>query len=103
MFGRATIRLGISPHSSLVINYIEKLNRRQGDKLAENVKHHSLRVVIKACYIWAHVHISQGIKPKVIFLFCLCDYSAMPNLVVALRNIGGALCSTPQSLADAHY
>jgi len=27
----------------------------------------------------------------------------MPNLMVALPNIGGALCSTPQSLAHAHY
>jgi len=27
----------------------------------------------------------------------------MPNLMVALANIGGALCSTPQSLADADY
>jgi len=27
----------------------------------------------------------------------------MPNLMVALPIIGGALCSTPQSLADAHY
>jgi len=27
----------------------------------------------------------------------------MPNVMVALLNIGGALCSTPQSLADAHY
>jgi len=27
----------------------------------------------------------------------------MPNVVVALPNIGGALCSTPQSLADTHY
>ena len=27
----------------------------------------------------------------------------MPNLMVALPNIGGALCSTPQSSADAHY
>jgi len=27
----------------------------------------------------------------------------MPNAMVALPNIGGALCSTPQSLADAHY
>jgi len=27
----------------------------------------------------------------------------MPNVVAALPNIGGALCSTPQSLADAHY
>ena len=27
----------------------------------------------------------------------------VPNLMVALPNIGGTLCSTPQSLADAHY
>jgi len=26
-----------------------------------------------------------------------------PNVMVALPNTGGALCSTPQSLADAHY
>jgi len=31
------------------------------------------------------------------------EYGPMPNLMVALPNIGGALCSTPQSLADAHY
>jgi len=27
----------------------------------------------------------------------------MPNVMVALPNIGGALCSTPQTLADARY
>ena len=27
----------------------------------------------------------------------------MPNVMVALPNIGGALCSTPQNLAGAHY
>jgi len=27
----------------------------------------------------------------------------MPNVMAALPNIGGALCSTTQSLADAHY
>jgi len=27
----------------------------------------------------------------------------MPNVMVALPNIGGALCSTPQSFANAHY
>ena len=27
----------------------------------------------------------------------------MPKAMVALPNIGGALCSTPQILADAHY
>jgi len=27
----------------------------------------------------------------------------MPNVMAALPNIGGVLCSTLQSLADAHY
>jgi len=27
----------------------------------------------------------------------------MPNVMAALPNIGGAVCSTPQSLADAQY
>jgi len=27
----------------------------------------------------------------------------MPNVMAALPNIGGASCSTPQSLADAQY
>jgi len=27
----------------------------------------------------------------------------MPNVMAALTNIGGAVCSTPQSFADAHY
>jgi len=26
----------------------------------------------------------------------------MPNVMITLPNIGGTLCSTPQSLADAH-
>jgi len=31
------------------------------------------------------------------------ECGSMPNVMVALPNIGGAFCSTPQSLADAHY
>jgi len=27
----------------------------------------------------------------------------MPNVMAVLLNTGGALCSTPESLADAHY
>jgi len=27
----------------------------------------------------------------------------MPNVMAALPNIGGVLCSTLQSVADAHY
>ena len=30
-------------------------------------------------------------------------FGPTPNVMVALSNIGGALCSTPQSLADARY
>jgi len=33
----------------------------------------------------------------------ILECGPMPNLMVALPNIGGALCSTPQRLADAHY
>jgi len=29
--------------------------------------------------------------------------SPMPNIMVALPDIVGALCSTPESLADAQY
>jgi len=38
----------------------------------------------------------------VLFILKL-ECGPMPNVMVALPNIGGALCSTPQSLADAHY
>jgi len=46
--------------------------------------------------------------------FCVCyigrlavniklECGPMPNVMAALPNIGGAFCSTPQNLADAHY
>jgi len=31
------------------------------------------------------------------------ECGSMPNVMVALPNIGGAFCSTPQSMADARY
>jgi len=31
------------------------------------------------------------------------EFGPMPNVMAALPNIGGALCSTPKSLADAQY
>ena len=34
---------------------------------------------------------------------CKLECGPMPNMMVALPNIGGALYSTLQSLADAHY
>ena len=48
--------------------------------------------------------------PAIISLIVTCigiitelECGPMPNLMVALPNVRGALCSTPQSLADAHY
>jgi len=79
---RATILLkALFASVYLLIHYIEKPNRRQGDKLAENVKHHILQVVIKTCYVRASLQRSQGFKPKVIFLFCFCDYCALALFV----------------------
>ena len=31
------------------------------------------------------------------------ECGSMPNVMAALPNIGSLLCSTPQSLANAHY
>jgi len=44
---------------------------------------------------------STSVTPPVLQILLECG--PMPNVMAALPNIGGALCSTPQSLADAHY
>ena len=46
-----------------------------------------------------HTHIRTIISTHYVTLEC----GPMPNVMAALPNIGGALCSMPQSLADAHY
>jgi len=35
--------------------------------------------------------------------FPTLECGPMPNVMAALRNVGGAVCSTLQSLSDAHY
>ena len=41
---------------------------------------------------WSHLHSKYTL-----------ECGPMPNVMVALPNIGGALYSTPESLVDAHY
>ena len=36
-------------------------------------------------------------------IYIKLECGPMSSVMVALPNIGGAFCSTPQSLADAHY
>ena len=64
----------------------------------------------KALWVWRSYRRKYGV-----FLFWNAVYwklivrthrqlecGPIPNVMAALSNIGGALCSTPQSLADAH-
>jgi len=46
-----------------------------------------------------YVSYFKSVKPKQNKVEC----GSMPNVMAALPNKGGALCSTPQSSADAHY
>jgi len=46
---------------------------------------------------------SGGGYGRKLSLLVKLECGPMPNLMVALPNIGGALCPTPQSLADARY
>jgi len=55
--------------------------------------------------VWQHLilfHVSVRLVTESSQLRKL-ECGPMPNVMVALPIIGGALCSTPQSLADAHY
>jgi len=42
-------------------------------------------------------------KSRVHLTYTQLECGTMPNAMAALPNIGGALCSMPQSLADTHY
>ena len=45
----------------------------------------------------------RSVLPSVKIISNPLECGQMPNVMAALPNIGGGLCSTPQSLADAHY
>jgi len=47
--------------------------------------------------------VSQLTKLTFIIPLFKLECGPMSNVMVALLNIGGALCSTLQSVADAHY
>jgi len=50
-----------------------------------------------------YITVMHALEPQDIEEVRKLECGPMPNVMVALPNIGGALCSTPQSLADAHY
>jgi len=58
------------------------------------------RQVIRTTVI---ARIDRQIRFDITFLYTKLECGPMPNVMAALPNTDGALCSTPQSLADAHY
>jgi len=53
-------------------------------------------VRLKPALTYTHIHTHTH-------TYIPLECGPMPNVMVALPNIGGALCSVPQTLADAHY
>jgi len=71
---------------------INHLNYKQSQNVRAEVLMYILRFYIKRLEKFQNLAIN-------ITLEC----GPMPNVMTALSNIVGALCSTPQSFADAHY
>jgi len=61
------------------------------------------------CTLWdAHVSATWRFRMSRLCAAAMRPYiklecGPMPNVMAALPNTGGGLCSTPQSLTDAHY
>jgi len=53
--------------------------------------------------VWLIVTVLLFILPIKTANIIKLECGPMPNVMAALPNIGGALCSTPQSLADVQY
>jgi len=62
---------------------------------------HDTFYVFKLFFYFYNVFILKTLESDVHII--KLEMWSMPNVMTALPNIGGALCSMPQSLADAHY
>ena len=76
--------------------------------LLDNSRTGQLVEVVARCYMLKQhqtqrlsLHVLTRHSSKIYIRNVKCG--PMPNVMAALPNIGGAICSTPQSLADAHY
>ena len=71
---------------------------RRGKKDRRKKEERNYRMKI----LWSALLHRATIKSKNVTKLKL-ECGPMPNVIVALPNIDGAVCSTPQSLTDAHY
>jgi len=65
----------------------------------QNFSHQHPKFALRPHHVWKYLRRLRIGEEKKKELEC----GPMPNVMVALPNIGGALCSTPQTLADAQY
>ena len=63
---------------------------------------HDRRALVEVCTVPVLLVLTGLLRLSGV-IYTKLECGPMPNLMVALPNIGGALCSMPQSLADAHY
>jgi len=84
-------RVGLQP-----ARYIEAAAYRTISRYRDMKRHDISISLLGYDMITMYVYMYAVVRPTKIE--CL----PMPNVMAALPNIGGALCSMPQSLADAH-
>ena len=90
---------------------VQKVKMRNRVKFRGNQSKHYRDIAIFRFSRWQPSAVLVGGENVDAVFLWKCDSqehlsSAMNTIIlimVALPNIGGALCSTPQSLADAHY
>ena len=70
------------------------MNTPIGDKLFQNISHRVAKFRENR-----PMDVDKFVMGKKIKLEC----GPVPNVMTTMPNIVGALCSTPQSLTDAHY
>jgi len=68
------------------------------------ILHYTMIAVVRgfmACFHMLAINYIGKLEFSRCVQLCQLECGPMPNVMAALPNIGGALCSTPQSLADA--
>jgi len=84
----------------LVVHYSEDLQSVHGfcchDNIAPNAKCQQVLVLTLCLINFYHVSIIDFTHMRLAAKYTLLECGPMPNVMVALPNIGGALCSTPQ-------
>ena len=81
------------------LEYERVVSAERGRRLADQLGTYILPVIHES-------HASSSSRQSIIPWTAVKDKlecGSMPNVMAALPTIGGALWSTPQSLADAHY